>query len=255
MRESKLLMFNRHREIYNPFKSVFVLGGTSEIANQICLTLVENGTKRIHFVSRNNLKQSIFINKLANNYDLEISVEEVDLLKYDSVKKPKIGIFDLYIIAVGYLGNTSLANNDHLEALRIANINYYSLIPWINSIVNEKRICAPGAMWVLSSVAGDKGRPSNFHYGASKSALTIFCEGLFYRCYQKPFKVRIIKAGFIDTLMTKGKAPKFLCASKKSLAKHLIKNPYREGIQYFPWWWFIVMRIILFLPRFLLSKL
>ena len=62
---------------------------------------------------------------------------------------------------------------------------------------------------VISSVAGDVGRPSNYFYGASKAALTIFCEGLANYCYQYPFKVRIIKAGFIDTKMTKGKVQKY----------------------------------------------
>ena len=59
----------------------------------------------------------------------------------------------------------------------------------------------------MSSVAADIGRPSNYHYGASKAALTNFCEGMMLRCNDKPFNIRIIKvAGFISSPMTKGKA-------------------------------------------------
>ena len=110
-------------------------------------------------------------------------------------------------------------------------------------------------MWILTSVAGDRGRPSNYHYGAAKAALTIFCEGLLHRLHKKPFKIRIIKAGFIYTSMTIGKAPKILCASKKYVAKILINNPNKEGIEYLPFWWFFVMKIVLILPKSIISKL
>ena len=110
-------------------------------------------------------------------------------------------------------------------------------------------------MWIFSSVAGDKGRPSNYHYGAAKAALTIFCEGLLHRMYKKPFKIRVIKAGFIYTSMTIGKAPKILCASKEYVAKTLINKPHKEGIEYLPFWWLFVMKIVSIFPKSIISKL
>ena len=86
---------------------------------------------------------------------MEITSEEFDLLKGDLKVKPNIGFYDLYIIAAGYLGNSILAQNDLDEALKISRVNYYSLIPWINSITTEDRISKPGYLWILSSVAGD----------------------------------------------------------------------------------------------------
>ncbi len=237
------------------FKSVFILGGTSEIAQEICLNLVSKGTRRIHFVSRKSSKINTFIQRLTNEFTLEITKQEFDLLHEDFKTLPNVGFFDLYIIAAGYLGNSNLANDDLDEALNIAKVNYYSLIPWINSITSENRISKPGAMWILSSVAGDRGRPSNYHYGAAKAALTIFCEGLLNRLHKKPFKIRIIKAGFIYTSMTIGKAPKILCANKKYVAKILINKPYKEGIEYLPFWWFFVMKIVSILPKSIISKL
>ena len=148
-----------------------------------------------------------------------------------------------------------MAQNDLDEALKISRVNYYSLIPWINSIITEDRISKPGYLWILSSVAGDLGRPSNFHYGAAKAGLTIFCEGLHNTLQKKPFKIRIIKAGLIYTSTTIKKAPKILCASKKYIAKKLINKPDREGIEYLPFWWLIVMKIISILPKCIISKL
>ena len=110
-------------------------------------------------------------------------------------------------------------------------------------------------MWIISSVAGDRGRPSNYHYGAAKAALTIFCEGLLNRLHKKPFKIRIIKAGFIYTSMTIGKAPKILCASKEYVAKSLVNKPYKEGIEYLPFWWLFIMKLVSILPKSIISKL
>ena len=248
-------MFNRKRPNLTIFRSVFVLGGNSEIAQEICLNLVQKGTKKFHFVSRDSKKNDLFIKRLKDEFDLEITKEEFDLLKGDLKANPHIGFYDLYIIAAGYLGNSVLANNDLDEALNIARINYYSLIPWINSITSTNRISKPGYLWIFSSVAGDLGRPSNHHYGAAKAALTIFCEGLSNKLNKKPFKIRIIKAGLIYTSTTIKKAPKILCASKKYIAKKLINNPTREGIEYLPFWWLIVMKIISILPKSIISKL
>ena len=247
--------FNRKEHNSSIFENVFILGGTSEIAKEICLSLAKSGTKRIHLVSRDSIKNKSFIDKLNNLFDLKVSSEEIDLLTYSQEKKPDVGFFDLYIIATGYLGNINFANNDHMEALKIAKINYYSLIPWINAILTKERINKPGSIWIISSVAGDRGRPSNYHYGAAKAALSIFCEGLYHRCYKKPFKVRIIKAGFVYTSMTIGKAPKFLCATTEYVAKTLIKNPFKEGVEYLPWWWAIVMKVVDLLPRSFITKL
>ncbi len=243
------------RRDFNKFESVFILGGTSEIAKEICLNLVRKGVRKIHFVSRKPMKNNLFIKNLTDEFNLEIINQKVDLLKDDLYIKPYVGFYDLYIIAAGYLGDSILANNDMNEALNIARVNYFALIPWINSIVSESRISKPGAMWILTSVAGDRGRPSNYHYGAAKAALTTFCEGLFNRLHNKPFKIRIIKAGFVYTSMSINKAPKILCVSKKYVAKTLINKPFREGIEYIPFWWSFVMKIVSILPKVIMSKL
>ena len=182
--------------------------------------VIKKSNKDLLISNLNDSKQLTKIERLTNEFTLEITNQEYDLFKEDCKTFPNIEFFDLYIIASGYLGNSTLANDDLDEALNIAKVNYYSLIPWINSITSEKRVSKPGAMWILTSVAGDRGRPSNYHYGAAKAALTIFCEGLLHRLHKKPFKIRIIKAGFIYTSMTIGKAPKILCASKKYVAKN-----------------------------------
>ena len=83
---------------------------------------------------------------------------------------------------------------------------------------------------------------------------SIFCEGLLLRCFNKPFSVRIIKAGYISSPMTAG-APKFLCTSPKKVASILMKEPYKRGIEYLPWWWNLIMFAVRRLPSYLAAKL
>ena len=74
-------MLNRKRGNLKIFRSAFILGGNSEIAQEICLHLVQKGTKKFHFVSRDSKKNEIFLKRLKDQFDLEITCEEFDLLK------------------------------------------------------------------------------------------------------------------------------------------------------------------------------
>ena len=239
------------------FKSAFVIGGSSKVAYSICIKLAQNGCKRFHLVSRDLNRNNDLIEYLKNNYEVNITQEVNDLLLNNAFKKNtllKIGFYDLYLIASGSLGDGDLAQVDAHEALRIHSVNYINLLPLITTITNNSRIKTKGSLWVFSSVASDRGRPSNYHYGAAKAALTTFCEGILLRCQNKPFSIRIIKAGYIDTPMAKG-APSFLCISPEKVAEYLMRRPYKRGIEYLPWWWIIVMFIVKRIPAKFASKL
>jgi len=170
-------------------------------------------------------------------------------------RRPDVGDFDLYLITAGSLGDAELARSDAGEALRITAANYSGLLPWLTAIATPEGLARPARLWVFSSVAADRGRPSNYHYGAAKAALTALCEGLLLRCHGKPFAVRIIKAGFMATPMTEGKAPPALCVSPESVARELLRSPNKRGIEYLPWWWSPLMLLIRLLPAPLASKL
>lgn len=238
--------------------SVFVLGSTSSVAESICFELAKRGCKRFHLVARNIKKNKNLISSLKNQFNVLITQEEHDLNNDFSKGQPfipKVDEFDLYLITAGYLGKENYDKNDLIETMKINSINYISIIPWINEITKKERLLKPGRLWIFSSVAGDRGRPSNYHYGAAKAALTIFSEGLQLSCKNFPFRIRIIKAGFIESPMTRGKVPNFLCLKPSKLAKILLKRPNKEGIEYVSWWWSIIMLIIKVLPSKFVSKI
>lgn len=239
-------------------RSAFVLGSTSEVAQAICRELAGLGCQRFHLVARNGEANQQLAADLQQRFGAAVSTEITDLLAdaaLEPARWPEVGEFDLYLITAGSLGHAELARSDAAEALRITAANYSGLLPWLTAIATPERLARPGRLWVFSSVAADRGRPSNYHYGAAKAALTAFCEGLLLRCQGKPFAVRIIKAGFMATPMTVGKAPPALCASPESVAQNLLRRPNRRGMEYVPWWWSPVMRLIRLLPASIATKL
>ena len=239
-------------------KSVWVLGSTSEVARSICRELAIRGCMQFYLIARNSLENEKFANELTQSYGVVVNCQQTDLMPEANVKNKyiyEVGDFDLYLVTAGSLGDAELARVDAEEALRITNANYTGLISWMTAIATPERLKKYSRLWVFSSVAADRGRPSNYHYGAAKAALTTFCEGLLLRCNGKPFAVRIVKAGFILTKMTIGKAPPILCVTPRVVAKNLLRRPDSRGIEYLPFWWFPLMRLVRLLPPFIVSKL
>tara|TARA_Y100000991_G_scaffold215452_1_gene205933 strand:+ start:6006 stop:6740 length:735 start_codon:yes stop_codon:yes gene_type:complete len=238
----------------NNINSVFVLGSSSEIAKEICIELAHKGCKRFHLLARDLDKNKELINILKAKKINNISEENFDLLNDLQVKKD-IQQYDLYLITAGFLGDSNLATKNFSELNRITQTNYSGLLKWLIAIVTPERLDSRSRLWVFSSIAGDLGKPSNYQYGAAKAALSCFCEGLFYKAYKKPFSVRLFKAGYIRTRMSINKAPSILYLDPKKLAKIILKNPNKRGIEYLPWWWFFIMKIIKFLPSSIIFKL
>ena len=239
-------------------KSIWVLGSTSEVARSICRELAVRGCEHFHLIARNSVENEKFANELEQSFGVVVNCQQADLMLEANLKNKymfEVGDFDLYLVTAGSLGDAELARVDAEEALRITTANYTGLISWITAIANPERLNKQSRLWVFSSVAADRGRPSNYHYGAAKAALTTFCEGLLLRCNGKPFAVRIVKAGFISTKMTIGKAPAVLCVSPRSVAKNLLRRPDSRGIEYLPFWWFPLMLLVRLLPSFVASKL
>lgn len=237
------------------FKSIWVLGSTSETAISICIELANKGCNKFHLISRNYTDNEFLVRSLKKYKSIEITFEEIDLLeKYDE-KVLNIKNYDLYLITAGYLGDSNLAYFEEEECKKIINTNFISLIPFIKKIISPERLDRSGALWVFSSVAADRGRPSNFIYGAAKSGLTVFCEGIALKYINTKFKVRVLKAGYIDTKMSKGKTISFLTVKPKVIAKYLLNSANRSGVEYLPGWWRFIMIIVGLLPNKLVSKL
>jgi decaprenylphospho-beta-D-erythro-pentofuranosid-2-ulose 2-reductase len=240
-------------------RSALILGCTSPISVVLCRHLAEQGCKYFWLVARDPDEIHRLARDLTSRFNVRVGCDQADLLTRgipdNSAYVLQQESFDLYFVAAGYMGDQSLAQNDPIEALHIADVNYSGLLPWINAICTQERLQHSGHLWLMSSVAGDRGRPTNYYYGAAKAALTTLGEGMALRCRNGPFRVRVIKAGYIDTVMTFGQAPPALCASPDDIARGLLKHLDRSGVEYLPSFWGPIMSLVKALPPALARKL
>ncbi|MBM3278026.1 MAG: SDR family NAD(P)-dependent oxidoreductase, partial [Candidatus Handelsmanbacteria bacterium] len=114
----------------------------------------------------------------------------------------------------------------------------------------------PGGLIGISSVAGDRGRQSNYAYGAAKGGLSLFLQGLRNRLASTPVHVLTVKPGFVDTPMTRGLEGLFLVASPEKVASDVLRAyKKRKDILYTPWFWRYIMFIIKNIPEGIFKRL
>jgi short-subunit dehydrogenase len=164
----------------------------------------------------------------------------------------------LLFCATGFLGKgTEEALYDHINTEKIIDINYAKLVPIINYFAQKFEGKREGTIIGLSSVAGDRGRQSNFIYGSSKAAFTAYLSGLRNYLFSKKVHVMTVKPGFMETKMTEGLPlnPK-LTAKPKQAAEYIYKAYKKQkNVVYVLPIWRLIMLIIQHIPEFIFKKL
>ena len=135
-------------------------------------------------------------------------------------------------------------------------MNLLSALSLLTHIANRFEREGRGTIVVISSVAGDRGRQSNYVYGTAKGALTIFLQGLRHRLHKAGVRVVTIKPGFVDTPMTAGFRKGLLWASPDAVARGIVRAlDGRGGEIYLPWFWRYIMWIIKAIPGPIFNRL
>jgi short-subunit dehydrogenase len=112
-----------------------------------------------------------------------------------------------------------------------------------------------GTLAVISSVAGDRGRQSNYLYGSAKAAVTAFASGLRQRLTKVGVNVLTIKPGFVDTPMTRDFKKGALWATPEGIARGIVRATDRgRSVVYLPWFWLPIMLIIRHVPEFVFKR-
>jgi decaprenylphospho-beta-D-erythro-pentofuranosid-2-ulose 2-reductase len=167
-----------------------------------------------------------------------------------------MGGLDLVLIAHGTLGDQRAAEVDFAEALRQLNTNGISAISLLTHLANRLEPQKSGTIVVISSVAGDRGRQSNYVYGTAKAAVSAFTQGLRQRLYKSGVGVVTIKPGFVDTPMTASFKKGLLWASPAKVARMIVEAADRQKpVAYTPGFWWMIMLIIRLIPEVLFRKL
>jgi len=239
---------------------MIILGSNSEVAQSFVEKVLEAGGKysTIFLFTSNKETTEKFAKHIDVKYFQQSEIIELDLMKEIDYTKFDDITSDLLFCATGYLGEgTEEGLYDNKNTERIIDINYAKLVPVLNFFAEKMERQRSGNMIVLSSVAGDRGRQSNFIYGSAKAGLTAYLSGLRNYLFDKKVHVMTVKPGFMDTKMTEGLPlnPK-LTATPKQAAESIYKAyKSQKNVAYVLPIWSIIMLIIKNIPEFIFKKL
>ncbi|NYF53830.1 SDR family oxidoreductase [Tunturiibacter gelidoferens] len=242
-------------------RKILVLGATSGIAEATCRIWAAQGAS-LFLVARNAEKLAAVAADLKTRGASYIDTAVADL--DDTDQHPSLLAhavnsltgMDIAYLAHGILGDQTEAERDFNTAAQILHTNFVapvSLLTWLANFCVQRR---SGTLAVLSSVAGDRGRKSNYVYGSSKAGLSAFLGGLRNRIDREGVTVLTIKPGPIKTAMTAGmpKSEKF--ADVDSVAESIVSAiDKRRDILYVPFQWQPIMFIIRNIPEMVFKKL
>ncbi len=235
-------------------KKILIIGATSAIAQETArcfasehasLILIGRNKEKLETLSADLLMRGAeSVSSLAFNHELK---EEL----------ASLGTIDAALIAHGALPDQSECERDPHKAAEAFQVNAVSVIELSGALANIFESQKFGCLAVITSVAGDRGRPSNYVYGAAKGAVNIFLQGLRARLSASGVRVITIKPGFVDTPMTAHLPKNPLYASAKKVGAAIFKTMTsgKKEVVYIPFYWFWIMLIIRGLPEPIFKRL
>lgn len=243
-------------------KNILIVGANSAIASA-CARLWSSEPANFFLVARNNDKLEQVAADLRARGASQVATYNLDmndlaaheLMLAESFKQ--LGRVDICLIAHGTLPDQSVCEQDVDLALREFSSNGLSVIALLTRLANRMGHQRTGTIAVISSVASDRGRPSNYLYGTAKAAVTTFCEGLRARLFKVGVHVLTIKPGFVDTPMTQGlPLPQALVATPERVAGDIVRAvEKKKNSIYTPAFWAVIMLIIRSIPTFVFKRL
>jgi len=240
--------------------TVLVLGATSDIAMATADLLAKKG-HHLQLSARNQAQLAKHVDTLSVKYPLirieSFNLDIEDLESHDDFYQELNPKPDIVITAIGYLGNETLARDNEEELLKIFSINCTSIIHLLNIIAFDFEDRKTGTIVGIGSVAGDRGRKQNGHYGAAKAGFHTYLSALRNRLHDVGVSVITIKPGFIKTKMTQDlKMPTLLMGTPSQVAKDILSAiSNKKTVIYTPKRWGLIMRVIKMIPEYIFKKL
>lgn len=238
---------------------VLILGATSDIAKALAYEYAKYGYG-LTLAARNPERLAALKSDLHIRYDVP-----VELVAFEALDYPGHTDFynqletrpDVVICAFGYLGRQEMAQTDWAETAQIIHTNYTGAVSILNVIAADFERRRSGTIIGLSSVAGNRGRQSNYLYGSAKAGFTAYLSGLRNRLFKANVRVITVRPGFVRTRMTADLAlPNRLTATPEQAAAAIFRayRGNRDHVYVLPVWRYIML-IIRHLPEFIFKRL
>ncbi|GAC1418129.1 MAG: SDR family oxidoreductase [Flavisolibacter sp.] len=238
--------------------TVLILGATSDIGFAIARKYASKGYD-IQLTARNIESLKFFKTDLEQRFAVPCSCflfEATDFKSHAAFYKNLFPIPDITVYVIGYMTENEIAFNNWDLALETIHANYTGAVSILN-IVAEKYIqIKKGTIVGISSVAGIRGRQSNFIYGSAKAGFSAYLSGLRNRLYPHGVHVLTVLPGFVATKMTEHLSlPKILTAHPELVAETIVEAvDEKKDIIYIKWFWQWIMLIIMLIPESIFKK-
>lgn len=242
-------------------QKILIIGASSAIAEACAKAYAKQGAV-LYLLARNaerlaNMAQDLKIRGAASvGHGL---LDANDFACHEAVLDQAVaamGGIDVVLIAHGTLGDQKKCEASFALALQELNTNAISVMSLLTHLANRFEAQGHGSIAVIGSVAGDRGRQSNYVYGTAKGAVSIFLQGLRNRLSKANVQVLTIKPGFVDTPMTAAFKKGALWASPDAVAAGILKGiENRKNEIYTPFFWRWIMAIICSVPESIFKKL
>ncbi|MFT4153088.1 SDR family oxidoreductase [Parafilimonas sp.] len=238
--------------------TVLILGATSDMAVAIARKMAEKGNN-IQLAARNANRLLALQSDISVRYAVNCTIHEfdaTDFATHASFYESLIPKPDVAICVFGYMSDTVAAGKNWEESFKMINSNYTGAVSVLNIIAEDFAAQNSGVIAGISSVAGERGRQSNYIYGSAKAGFTAYLSGLRNRLYKNNVHVVSILPGFVNTKMTEGlKLPPLLTAEPGDVAAAVEKAiRKKQNVVYVKWFWKWIMLIIKSIPENMFKK-
>jgi decaprenylphospho-beta-D-erythro-pentofuranosid-2-ulose 2-reductase len=242
-------------------KRIVILGATSAIAEAAARIWAARGA-RLVLVARNAERAKAIAADLKARGAAQADAVIADCATADAratmgkIAEMLVGV-DVVLLAYGVLGDQAEAERDPAATDELLRTNFTSAAAWCQAAAAVLERRSSGTLLVIGSVAGDRGRASNYVYGAAKAGLGVLVQGIAHRLARSGARAVLIKPGFVDTPMTAGVGRKgALWAKPDAVARRIVAAADRGGVVvYAPPFWRAIMIVVRFLPDQIFSKL
>ncbi len=243
---------------------IAVFGATSAIASACARVFVAQG-RHLFLVGRDPNKLEALVQDLRcratqGQVIAAAQADLCDLSRHDALlgqAEEALGGLDAILVAHGTLSDQAACERSVALMAQEVHTNALSVASLLTLAANRFEAKGRGTIAAISSVAGDRGRKSNYVYGASKGFVTLFLQGLRNRLHAKGVRVVTLKPGFVDTPMTARFEKKgLLWASPERVARGIVRAMDRGADEvYLPWFWRPIMWVIRHIPERLFKRL
>lgn len=246
--------------------NILILGATSAVASRIA-ELYAATTDSIDGEQHHRLyligRRPDVISRLSQGLGKSVvGIDSVDFVDLQATRQciakayGVLGSFDYVLIAHGLLGDQMLSEENVDEAMRVIEVNYTSVVSQLVALTQLMEKQSSGKIGVITSVAGDRGRPRNYTYGSAKGALAIYMQGLRSVKWRSGIELYTFKLGPVDSPMTVEHKKNFSFSSVDTAAEKIVQAfESRRFVHYIPGYWAWVMWVVRWMPEPLFQKL